>query len=362
MIDAAAPQIDDFRHWACRALQADGGFSTTDDETPENIIQIINKSVIAWVDLRTPDFESDYKLAERLGFSEQLAASLMSAHRNLYEDLGVEMGIKMPSIQITQGPELDVKELVTLVLLKKNLILTIHPLEVDRRYARLRRYADSVLKKLPAGASDADRLTALLIRLIETNNDRNFEHLRQIEEHGDELNKQLMDPKTPRDLLGPQIYTMKHALIIYLDALWESVDVIRDLRFGDAVLISDDKALLDRVGVLAEDVNHQIGLAEHMSDVLASGLEVLQSIYNNQLQILNNKLAMVVAYLTVIGTALLVPNTLATVLGTSAFNLGASDRGWYIILLVVSTIVATLGSFWWVKKFGWIPRRADRED
>ena len=235
-------------------------------------------------------------------------------------------------------------------------------MEVDRRFARLRRYADSVLKKLPPGNNAEDRLTSLLIRLIETNNDRNFEHLREIEEHGDELNKQLMDPKTPRDMLGPQIYKMKHALIIYLDALWESVDVIRDLRFGDADLISDDPQLLDRIGVLAEDVNRQIGLAEHMSDVLSSGLEVLQSIYNNQLQVLNNKLAMVVAYLTVIGTALLVPNTLATVLGNSAFNMAAGDRGWYVILIVVSTVVATIGSFWWVRKYGWIPKRADRPD
>ena len=120
--------------------------------------------------------------------------------------------------------------------------------------------------------------------------------------------------------------------------------------------------LLDQVGALAEDVNRQIELSEHLSDVLSSGLEVLQSIYNNQLQVLNNKLALVVTYLTIIGTALLVPNTLATVLGNPAFNMGASDRGWFIILLVGSTIVATIGSFWWVRKFGWIPRRADQPD
>jgi magnesium transporter len=232
---------------------------------------------------------------------------------------------------------------------------------VDRRWARLRRYADTVLKKLPPGISPEDRITTLLIRLIDSNNDRNFEHLRQIEEKGDALNKQLMDPRTPRNLLGPQIYNMKHALIVYLDALWESVDVIRNLRYGDADLITDDTRLLDRVGVLAEDVNRQIGLAEHLSEVLASGLEVLQSIYNNQLQILNNKLAMVVTYLTIIGTALLVPNTLATVLGNSAFAMGLKDRGWYIILLVASMIVATAVSFWWVRKFGWI-KSVDKDD
>ncbi len=59
--------------------------------------------------------------------------------------------------------------------------------------------------------------------------------------------------------------------------------------------------------------------------MLASGLEVLQSIYNNQLQILNNKLALLGAYLAIIGTALLVPNTIATVAGNSMFRFEAGD-------------------------------------
>jgi len=348
--------------WFCRSLQTDGNISTADIVSLEEIKNSLDSALITWVDLRTPDFDNDYKLATNLGFSEQLISALMSSRRNLYEDFKTEMGIKLSSIQINAGTPLDVKSNITLVFLKNNLILTIHPMEVDRRWARLRHYADSVLKKLQSDATAEDRLTTLLIRLIETNNDRNFEHLREIEESGDELNKQLMNPKTPRELIGPQIYDMKHSLIIYLDSLWESVDVIRDLRYGDADLISDTPVLLDRIGLMAEDVNRQISLAEHLSDVLASGLEVLQSIYNNQLQVLNNKLAMVVAYLTIIGTALLVPNTLATVLGNSAFNMGANDRGWYILLLVVSTVVATIVSFWWVKKFGWVPKRADRPD
>jgi magnesium transporter len=350
------------RHWFCSALQADGSVNTGDVDSFENINHQLETAVMAWVDLRTPDFANDYKLAAKIGFSEQMIAELMSGTRKLYEDFETEMGIKLQSIQINGEAKLNVKAHLTLVFIKKNFILTIHPMEVDRRWERLRYYADNVLKKLPQGSGAEDRVTALLIRLIETNNDRNFEHLRQIEESGDALNKQLMDPRTPRNMLGPQIYNMKHALIIYLDALWESVDVARDLRYGDADLMSDNAALLDQVGALAEDVNRQIELSEHLSDVLSSGLEVLQSIYNNQLQVLNNKLALVVTYLTIIGTALLVPNTLATVLGNPAFNMGASDRGWFIILLVVSTIAATIGSFWWVRKFGWIPRRADQPD
>jgi magnesium transporter len=362
MLDIKTGESVPIRHWFCRALQADGSINTTDVESSESIKEILATAVIAWVDLRTPDFENEYRLATEIGFSEGLVTALMTGYRNLYEDFKNEMGIKLPSVQISGAVELDVKSHSTLVLLKKNIILTIHPMEVDRRWARLRRYADSVLKKLPPGLSSEDRMTTLLIRLIDSNNDRNFEHLRQIEERGDALNKRLMDPRTPRNLLGPQIYGMKHALIVYLDALWESVDVIRNLRYGDADLITDDPKLLDRVGVLAEDVNRQIGLAEHLSEVLASGLEVLQSIYNNQLQILNNKLAMVVTYLTIIGTALLVPNTLATILGNSAFGMELKDRGWYLTLIIVSTVLATLISFLWIRKFGWIKNVSKDED
>jgi magnesium transporter len=168
-----------------------------------------------------------------------------------------------------------------------------------------------------------------------------------------------MNPETPRNLLGPQIYGMKHALITYLNALWETVDVIHDVRYGDAELLTNDPKLLERVGLLAEDVNRQIGLAEHLSEVLASGLEVLQSIYNNQLQVLNNRMALIMTYLTVLGTAVLVPNTLATIFSNSAFAMVPTDLFWYVPLLVISTLLATWFTFWWVKRRGWIPKKMD---
>ena len=261
--------------------------------------------------------------------------------RLLYEDLDVEMGMKLPSIQIRAYEQPDVQAYATLMFLRKNFILTIHSMEVDRRFSRLRRYSNRILQKIPAEVCTEDKLTLLLIRIIDQNNDRNFEHLRQIEEQGDELNKKLMDPETPRHQLAPQIYGMKHALITYLNALWETVDVLHDVRYGDAELITNDHHLLQLIGLLAEDVNRQIALAEHLSEVLASGLEVLQSIYNNQLQVLNNRMALIMTYLTVLGTAVLVPNTLATIFGNSAFDMGPKDIGWYTALIVRSTIVAT---------------------
>ena len=353
-----ASQTEAFQKpWFCVALSSSGTIFKTDAESPADFLDVLEDSVIAWIDRWTDDFDKDAPVAAaKLGFSDPLIASLTGDSHLTYQDFDSEMGIKLPSIQVRQ---FEVEAHPLLILLRKNCVLSIHPLSVDRRFTRLRRYSEIILKKIPVDASAEDKLTMLLIRIIDESNQRNFEHLRQIEEHGDELNKDMMSPKTPRDKLGPEIYNMKHALITYLDALWQTVDVLHALRYGDAELMTDNQRLLYRMSLLAEDVNRQIALAEHMSDVLASGLEVLQTIYNNQLQALNNRMAMVMTYMTIIGTAVLVPNTLATILGNSAFEMGPEDVGWYWGLLVGSTVVATALAYWWVKRRGWLPQKAE---
>lgn len=347
------------KRWFCVASMPDSSICMADTDDLTSFNEILTKSIIAWVDYRSDDFPKDAHLGAQLGFNDQMITNLLTNWRDFYEDFKTEIGIKIPSIQINLNGKLDVQPHSTLLLLKRNLIFTIHTTQVDKRFAKLRRYFDSVLRKVPLTTKPEDRLTLLLIRIIDQNNDRNFEHLRQIEEYGDKLNKCMADYKSPREQIGQQIYEMKHALITYLDALWETIDVLNDLRYGDADLISDNAQVLDKVGLLVSDVNRQIGLAEHMSDVLASGLEVLQTIYNNQLQIMNNRLALLLTYLTVIGTAILVPNTLATVMGSSAFGMDSGDIGWYVALLVISTIAATWIAFRWVKKSGMIPKKMD---
>jgi len=348
------------RHWFCVSLSTDGRVTMQDADSPDCFLKVLQDSLLAWVDYRTADFEKDvHSGAAALGFSGQLVDALADNPRLFYEDYAVETGIKLPSIQIRINDEIDVQNHPTLLLLRRNFILTVHPILVDRRFTRLRRYSETIFKKVPIDICAEDKLTMLLIRIIDQNNDRNFEHLQQIEGRGDALNKSLMDPQTPRTLLGPQIYNMKHALITYLDALWETVDVLHDLRYGDAELLSNDPLLLNRLGYLADDVSRQIGLTEHMSDVLASGLEVMQTIYNNQLQAMNNRMALLMTYLTVLGTAVLVPNTLATIFSNSAFAMGPQDIGWYVALLVVSTTVATALAFLWVKRSGFIPKKMD---
>jgi magnesium transporter len=353
-IEPGQPEVFQ-KYWFCVALSSAGTIFKSDAESPTDFLDVLEDSVIAWVDRWTDNFDKDAPIAAaQLGFSDSLISSLTGESRLTYQDFDTEMGIKIPSIQVRQ---FEVEPHPLLMLLRKNFVLSVHPRTVDRRFIRLRRYSDSVLKKIPVNVGAGDKLTLLLMRIIDETNQKNFEHLRQIEERGDELNKDLMNSETPRDKLGPEIYDMKHALITYLNALWQTVDVLHALRYGDAELITDDQKLLYRLSLLAEDVNRQIGLAEHLSEVLASGLEVLQSIYNNQLQALNNRMAMVMTYLTIIGTAVLVPNTLATILSNSAFAMEPKDVGWYWALLVGSTVVATALAYWWVKRRGWLPKK-----
>lgn len=339
------------KHWFCAALLPSGTTYRKDAESPESFRDILNDAVIAWVDCWTDDFDKNaIDAAVQLGFSKEMVGPLVSQTLENYQDFGVEMGIKMASVQVKQ---FDVTIHPLLLLINKTFILTIHPRSIDRRFMRLRRYANAFLKKIPIAAVPEDRITMLLLRITDETNERNFEHLRQIEDYSDELNKDMMDPATPRETLGPKIYEMKHALVVYLNALWQTVDVFHALRYGDADLITDNVRLLHRMSLQADDINHQISLAEHMSDVMASGLEVLQTIYNNQLQALNNRLARVMAYLTVAGTALLVPNTIATIMGSSAFDLQTEDMWWYIVLLAGSTIISTYLVWLWVRKLGW---------
>jgi magnesium transporter len=346
------------KQWFFAGMLPSGSIVRESTESPASFRSVLDGAAIAWVDFVTDaDFKKEaLSKAIELGFSEELSSQLVNEPHATFYDNDIELGMKLPSIQVRQ---LDVESFPFLILMKKNYIFTIHPLNVDRRFSRLRRYGETILKKIPLNVPDIDRLALLLARIIDHNNDRNFEHLRQIEEQGDNLNATMVDPYIPRAKLGPEIYRMKHALLTYLDALWSTIDVLHTLRYGDAELITDDPKLLDKLWALGEDVNRQISLAEHMSDVLASGLEVLQTIYNNQLQSLNNRLALLMTYLTIIGTAVLVPNTLATILGNSVFNIQSKDLGWYLALMIGSTILATGLVYWWVRRLGWIPRKMD---
>ncbi|MDD1743597.1 MAG: CorA family divalent cation transporter [Methanomassiliicoccales archaeon] len=342
------------RRGICVALPQGGKPVKLMGDGPSDFLPILQNSTFAWINFSLTDLEKDgTDVSAKLGFSDSLVPSLLKNYHSNYEDREIELGIKVPAVKIIG---LDVISYDLIILVRRNLILSMHSEKVTR-VVQLSRYADTYMRKYPASMPMEDKLTNMLIRILDENNNRNFEQLREIEEQADALSKQLSDPKTPRDILGTQIYGMKHSLISYLNALWRTLDVLNSLRHGDADTITDNNKVLVKIGLLADDVNRQISTAEHTSDVLASGLEVLQSLYNNQLQTLNNRMTLAVAWLTILGTALLVPNTIATFYG-SIQGINSANLIWYTGITLIATINATVLAFWWVQKKVIMPKTA----
>jgi len=338
----------------CAARMSNNEFRWTESWNVDDFQPLVKDAAISWIDFVVEDFEKEgVDIALNLGFSDSLIQNLLKSSRSGYEDLGDELGILLPAI-VVKGFDVKIHRLV--MLIHGNLILTLHSTSVAR-FFRMRRYAGSIMRKLSAGKSQPEIVTLLLIRIINENNSRNFDYLRELEEESDEFSKQLSNPKSRRDVIGPKIYKMKHALITYLGGLWATIDALNSIRYGDAKIISDNPEMLNRIASEIAEVTSMIGLAEHLSDVLSSGLEVVQAIYNNQLQILNNKLAMVVGYMSIIGTALLIPNTLATVLANGMFGFTVKDTFSFLSLILLSTAGATLLMYYAVKKFNLLPKK-----
>jgi len=325
-----------------------------ESKDPKEFRKLIKSASVSWADYIVEDLKRDAKkVSTPLGFSEQLVSSLLSgASQSGYEDYDVEMGILVPVIY-AKGFEVRIEYL--LLLMKKNLVVTIHTTEAAR-FFRLRRYGKRFMSKIDPEDPRADQLSLVLIRILDENNSRNFDSLRSIEQSADKVSEKLSRTDTPREEIGKEIHLMKHALMVYLNGLWQTIDVLNTLRYGDPEVLTDDARILQRIGALVIEVNYQIQLAEHMGEVLASGLEVMQSIYNNQLQILNNKLALLVGYLTVVGTAVLVPNTIATIFGVPFFTFGPDFLPAYLIIISASTIISVAVAYWWVKKSGLLPK------
>ncbi len=341
----------------CAALLKSGEVVRVEYTTTEELMPVLEKAKVAWTNYLVDDLKiKGDEIAASLGFTSGLVGKLTEGTGySEYIDNDVELGLLVPAVTV-KNLEVTVKPLV--ILMRKGLILTLSGSDVVR-LVRFSRYADTFLRKIPTDAAWQDSLTLALIRILDENNDRNFDHLREIEMQADEISKELLnDPKTPRNKAGPMIYSMKHALITYMNALWATLDVVNSLRYGDAEVVTDDTKIIERITMLSSDINHQLELSEHMSEVLASGLEVLQTIYNNQLQMLNNRLAWLATWLAIVGTAILVPNTLATIYGIAPI---AEHLGYQFIIssLIFASLLSAAIVFGVLKWKNWMPKKED---
>jgi magnesium transporter len=328
----------------CILLYPDGKIERLIDLPFDKYLTAIPAVSLAWIDYSTKDDEKEIEqIAQKAGFTNIPIPKLTTGFYSAYEDYDTELGIMLPSVTV-RVEKMTVHPLF--ILIRDNFVITVHSDEINR-LLRLSRYAPQFFKRI-SPESPPDKITLMLERIIDENNDRNFEYLREIEMHGDTISKSLIEENVAKKQIAHDIYRMKHLLIDYLNVLWATKDVVDSLRYGDADLITNDEKLLGRIGILSDNIDRHIELSEQMSNVLSSGLEVMQSIYNNQLQNLNNRFALVTAYLTVLGTAFLVPNTIATIAGSGIMGGTMAAQWWYIPMLAASTVIATLVSFLWV--------------
>jgi magnesium transporter len=328
----------------CILLYPDGRIERLVDRPFDEYLTAIPGASLAWIDSSTKDDEKEIEqISQKAGFTKIPVPKLTTGFYSAYEDYDTELGIMLPSVTV-KAEKMTVHPLF--ILIRDNFVITVHSDEINR-LLRLSRYASQFFKRI-SPENTPDKITLMLERIIDENNDRNFEYLREIEMHGDNISRSLIEENVAKKKIAHDIYRMKHVLIDYLNVLWATKDVVDSLRYGDADLITNDEKLLGRIGILSDNIDRHIELSEQMSNVLSSGLEVMQSIYNNQLQSLNNRFALVTAYLTVLGTAFLVPNTIATIAGSGIMGGRMAAQWWYLPLLVASTVIATLVSFLWV--------------
>ena len=402
----------------------------------EDFFPLIERSSIAWVDIKVEDLKKEViEIAAKFGFSQEMVKQLLARStdgrrfQGGYQDFDTEMGLLFPAIRV-KGFDVTINPLF--ILLKKGLILTIRNREVHI-FHNLHRYAETYLRRLPQNLQLVDWLTLILVRIIDENNERNFEQLQKIDEDSEDLTQSLKSDNVPRTDVGDQIVQMKHALIFYLSGLWETSDTLSSLRNGGANLMSDEAQVLDKIGILVREIRDQLSLAEHLSEVLASGLECLQSIFNNQLQeknnllqdknnmlqeknnqladlnntlqeknnllqernnklqeysnqlqernnqlqihnnrltslnnrlsAINNRITLLGGLLAIIGAGFVVPNTIATMLSqTNIFQFSPADMGWYIALILTSTIVTTIVVWLWLKSKNLLPKKQENEE
>lgn len=347
--------LDEWPHenFFCISISKDGKTIKQESRDCRDFEKLVSDSSMSWVNCCVENAEKELPIiSTAFGFREEMPHELLSHKTSACLDMGSELGLLLPAVKVRN---LYVMVSPIFVLIKNNLILSIHNRKVTR-WMRFFNYAETFIRKIPPGIPQDDKITMILQRLLSKSDEKNFENLRIIEEEGDKINAMLIDSKAPRAKIGREIYKMKHALIAYLGVLWGSMDVLNSLRYGDSDLITDNPALLREFNRIENDLTKHISLSEHTSEVLASGLEVMQSIYNNQLQILNNRLALVVTWLTVVGTAVLVPNTLGTIFGISSIS-EHIDWQLAIAMLVVSTVLSAMIAYMVLKKV--IPRKVE---
>src|SRR5512133_3807157 len=206
----------------CITLSPEGTIDRLSERPLEEYLPAIKGATIAWIDCSTKDDDKEIEqIAQAAGFNKIPIPKLTTGFYSAYEDYDTELGIMLPSVTV-KTETMTVHPLF--VLIRDNIVITIHSDKINR-LLRLSRYAPQFFKRI-ASESTPDKITLMLERIIDENNDQNFDNVREIEAHGDAISKSLIEESLAKRKIAHDIYRMKHVLIDYLNVLWATKDVV----------------------------------------------------------------------------------------------------------------------------------------
>jgi magnesium transporter len=302
---------------------------------------------LTWIECVVDDIVDETpKILEKLDIKMD-PKLLLSGYVTAYEDAGDILGIMLPFI-VTGDSRTQTSPV--LIFMKKDLIVTIHD-DYGGKITKLYNYSNSLMRKLPKEPKQwADRQTILLFRLMDEVSETNFSSLRTIIEQAEQLEIDLAGSRQTDRNIGFELSNMKRSLLTYLNAVWATHDTVRNVKFGDPDMLTDDDDVLEKFEVILGRLDRQIQMAENIMDMISTGVTIIQTETSNQLTKL-------IVWLTVAATAVLVPNTIATIFGIPDLQISWT---WVVPILIVSTLISAVVTYRWTKQWRMNPFRTQK--
>ena len=308
----------------------------------EEAAKTISLGNLTWIEVVVDEIVAETpQILERLGITME-ASTLLSGYITEYEDAGDTLGIMLPFIFTGEN---RTQTSPCLIFMKKDLILTIHD-DYGGKITKLYNYTDSLMRKLPQSPDSwPERQTILLFRLLDEVSETNFSVLRSIVERAEQVEIDLQGARQISRDLSLELSNMKRSVLSFLNAVWATHDVVRNLKYGDPDMVSDDDDILEKFEVVLATLDRQIQMAENVLEVISTGITAINTESSNQLTKL-------IVWLTVAATAVLVPNTLATIFGIPDLNITYT---WVIPVLIIATVISSVLTYAWTKQYRVFP-------
>ena len=305
----------------------------------DEVTQTISLGNLTWIECVVDNIvEETPKILANLGITMDTSI-LLSGYMSSYEDRGDTLGLMLPFV-VTGANKTQTAPL--LIFIKKDLVVTIHD-DYGGKITRLYNYSNTLLRKLPKEPENwADRQSILLARIMDELIETNFSILRLIVERTEQLELDLAGSRQVQRDLSIEMSDMKTSVLTFLNAVWATYDTVHNLKYGDADMITDDDGILAKFEVILGRLDRQIQMSENVLQVVATGINVIQTE-------VSNKLATLVVWFTVVGTAVLVPNTLATIF--SIFPNHEDNFIWMMPAIIISTILSAYVTYRYTKKW-----------